>query len=156
VGFALDHSFSWINDINSRLSDRTIKRIVDSGAKLVSMLRGMDVEWFHARIRYLINLGMQPQNIVLDPGIGFGKTKQENISMLRHLSLIQDLGCPVMLAHARKSFMTLFSPHLAAERDIETLAISQHAARLKSDYLRVHNVQEHQRFFVAHHVCSVA
>jgi 2-amino-4-hydroxy-6-hydroxymethyldihydropteridine diphosphokinase/dihydropteroate synthase len=156
VMFALDHSCVWINDIKSRLCDLTIKKIADRGAKLVCMLQGMDIEWFPARVRHLMNLGMPPQDIVLDPGMGFGKTKRENISVLRHLSQIQDFGCPVMLAHARKSFMTLFSPHPAIERDIETLAISQYAAHLKIDYLRVHNVQEHQRFFVARHMCDAS
>ncbi|MDR0407017.1 MAG: dihydropteroate synthase [Holosporales bacterium] len=151
VDYALKNSFLWINDIKARLQKQTIKKIADHGAKLVTMLYGMDIKWLEGRIQYLINLGLCRENIILDPGVGFGKTKQENIAIIQKLSQLQELGCPVMLAHARKSFMARFSSHSAAERDIETLAVSQFAACLGIDYLRVHNVQEHMRFFVAGH-----
>lgn len=149
VDYALQKSFLWINDIKAHLQEKTIKNIADHGAKLVTMLYGTDLSWLEHRIAALVRLGMRRENIILDPGIGFGKTKRENLAFIRALPQIQNLGCPVMLAHARKSFMTSFAPYPVEDRDIETLAISQYAAALGVDYLRVHAVQEHIRFLVA-------
>jgi 2-amino-4-hydroxy-6-hydroxymethyldihydropteridine diphosphokinase/dihydropteroate synthase len=143
------YNIKWINDIKSQLNVDTIKLIADNNAKLVVMLYGMDIAWLKNRAEYLQNLGIKKENILLDPGIGFAKSKRENLEMIKNISRIKDLGYEILFAHSRKSFISNFSNVAAANRDIETIAISDFAAMKKMNYLRVHNVRDHMRFFVA-------
>jgi len=57
------------------------------------------------RISEALAAGVLPENIAIDPGIGFGKGKQDNIDLLAHLSRFVDLGYPVLLGTSRKRFM---------------------------------------------------
>jgi 2-amino-4-hydroxy-6-hydroxymethyldihydropteridine diphosphokinase/dihydropteroate synthase len=141
----------WINDVKSQLNSDTVKLIADSGAKLAVMLWGTDLSRLKSRTEYLRNLGMKKENIVLDPGIGFGKTKRENIEIIKNVARLREDGYEVLFAHSRKSFMTNFSKAEAADRDVETLAVSNFAADQKMDYLRIHNVRDHMKFFTAKH-----
>jgi 2-amino-4-hydroxy-6-hydroxymethyldihydropteridine diphosphokinase/dihydropteroate synthase len=143
------HNIRWINDIKSQLSADTIKLIADNNAKLVVMLQGMDVAWLENRARYLQNLGIKKENILLDPGIGFAKSRRENIEIIKNISRIKSMGYNVLFAHSRKSFISGFSNTVAADRDIETIAVSNFAVQKKMDYLRVHNIRDHMKFFVA-------
>lgn len=57
------------------------------------------------RIAAALSAGVKPHNIAIDPGIGFGKRKQDNIDLLAHLRQFVDLGYPVLLGTSRKRFM---------------------------------------------------
>ncbi|CAK6510867.1 MAG: Pterin-binding domain-containing protein [Rickettsia helvetica] len=57
-----------------------------------------------------------------------------------------------MVGHSRKSYISAFYNSKASERDLKTIAISKYLTEHGADYLRVHNVIEHQRFFVADHM----
>jgi 2-amino-4-hydroxy-6-hydroxymethyldihydropteridine diphosphokinase/dihydropteroate synthase len=146
VEYALQHSFLWMNDVKGQLCETTIKKIADCGAQLVTMLCGTDYSWFEERVKTLVHLGMRKENILLDPGVGFGKTRSENLDAIRLCPKLRDYGCPILLGPSRKSCLSSFSPVAAAERDIETLGI---CASAEADYLRVHAVEDHMRFFVA-------
>ena len=145
-------NLKWINDQKSQLVPNTIKKIADANLKFVTMLQGKNVEWFGERIKFLTNLGIKKENIVIDPGIGFGKTKQENILFLKNINQLKNFECEIMVGHSRKSFMTKFSSQGAANRDIETIAISGFLEDAGVDYLRVHNVQDHMRMFISKHI----
>ncbi|GHT97176.1 folate synthesis bifunctional protein [Alphaproteobacteria bacterium] len=148
--FAIEkHNVRWINDQNAALNQDTIKLIANNNVKLVTMLHGMDMSWFSERIKVLTHLGMQLKNIIIDPGIGFGKTKYQNIEMIQNCRRIKEMGCEVLLGHSRKSFMEVFSNFPPSQRDVETLAISSFADDAEVEYIRIHNVQDHMRFFVA-------
>ncbi|MDR1560828.1 MAG: dihydropteroate synthase [Holosporaceae bacterium] len=152
VKYALQKpNINWINDIKSQISDETIKMIADRNIKYVTMLQGTDIFWLRDRAKYLRELGIARKNIILDPGIGFAKTKRENIEIIKNISVIQELGYEVLLGHSRKSFISAFSNSPSRDRDIETLAISDFARQNKVDYLRVHNIKDHMKFFVAKH-----
>ena len=101
------------------------------------------------------NLGLRQENIVIDPGIGFGKTKQENIEILRHIGDLKNFGCKIMVGHSRKSFMEKFSSEKAENRDVETLAASYFLDNQNVDYLRVHNVRDHMRMFCTKKVLTL-
>lgn len=133
-----------------RIHKNVINMVADYGMKIVIMLNGTDLQWFVDTINTLENWGMKRENIIVDPGIGFGKNKIQNVRMIQSLCDLRQFGCEIMLAHSRKSFISLFSNADAASRDIETLAFSQKAFENgAADYLRVHNVADHMRFFVA-------
>lgn len=85
---------------------------------------------------------------MIDPGIGFGKSVYQNFEILRHVEQLKDRGFGTLVGHSRKSYLEAFSMEKASERDLETIALSALLQR-KVDFLRVHNVVDHQRFFVA-------
>lgn len=108
--------------------------------------------WAEEKIKELKNSGLRDQQIIIDPGIGFGKSAYQNISILRYMKEIkQRLACEIMTGHSRKSYITSFFPgQNQAQRDLETIAISQNIAYLQaSDYLRLHNIDMHMRALTA-------
>ena len=150
------HNIKWINDQNSQFRPETIKLIADNDVKLIIMLHGMDMSWLERRVGELKNQGMQAENIILDPGIGFGKTKRENISLIKNIEMLRDFGHEIFVGHSRKSFMQYFSNEEAKNRDIETIAVSDLLIKANVDYIRVHNIKDHMRFFVAKHCIDMA
>jgi len=82
-------------------------------------------------------------NAIIDVGIGFGKTAQQSLAIIKNISRIKSLGADVMVGHSRKSFLSLFCDKPAKERDPETLIISSYLIDQKVDYLRVHDVKSH-------------
>ena len=67
--------------------------------------------------------GLPPELLVLDPGIGFGKTWRHNLEILNHLEVFLDLGCPVLVGASRKAFIgRILDLPAGEERDIGTLA----------------------------------
>jgi 2-amino-4-hydroxy-6-hydroxymethyldihydropteridine diphosphokinase/dihydropteroate synthase len=97
--------------------------------------------WSEKQIALLEQDGIHRDRIIIDPGFGFGKSPGQAIALLQRSNEFADLGVRILVGHSRKSFMTVFTPHTAAERDIETLAMTLHLAGQPIDYLRVHNVE---------------
>ena len=81
------------------------------------------------------------ENIIVDAGIGFGKSRENNFEIIRRVGEFRALGYPVMLGISRKSFLRFDNND---ELDIYTTAINALAAERKVDYLRVHNVKMHK------------
>jgi len=80
--------------------------------------------------------------VLLDPGIGFGKTLEHNLTLLRHLNDLS--GAPVLVGASRKRFIgTLGGAALAADRDPGSVAVHLHAARHGAAMVRVHDVAAH-------------
>lgn len=83
--------------------------------------------------------GIDLSQIIIDPGIGFGKTPAQSIELLANVPRLRSHGHRVAVGHSRKSFMTGFTEHPAAERDPETLGLSLSLARQGADIIRVHD-----------------
>ena len=143
-------NIKYLNLQKQELKNETLKLIADRNLKIVVMLNGTDFSYFENHISELEKQGILRNNIIVDPGIGFGKTKQENINIIKNdLHKLKEFGCEVMLAHSRKSFISNFSNTTAENRDIETIAISAYSFdSTEVDYLRIHDVKSHMRFFV--------
>ncbi len=95
------------------------------------------------RIQAAREAGIALENIITDPGIGFGKTLQHNVSVLRHLSVYHDLGCPILLGVSRKRFIGAIGRIEAAkDRMPGSLAVALHGAGHGVQILRVHDVNE--------------
>ena len=91
-----------------------------------------------ATVDELISLGMSPQQIILGPGIGFGKTIELNWELLRFAELVPEY--PVLIGHSRKRFL--------GEDRMETepnLAAAQIAIESGAAYLRIHDVAAHAK-----------
>jgi dihydropteroate synthase len=100
--------------------------------------------WFEQRIESLIKRGVNPKRIILDPGIGFGKTVAHNLEILHNLPRLKALGFPVLFGASRKSFLTRI---LAKPPEVllsATLAVNAIAVASGADIIRVHDVKEHR------------
>ncbi|MEM9773889.1 MAG: dihydropteroate synthase [Chloroflexota bacterium] len=87
--------------------------------------------------------GVKPENIVVDVGIGFGKTAPQNIELLKNLSALCQLEFPMLLGTSRKGFIGQYLGGLPADQRVEgTMATSILGIQSGVDILRVHDVQE--------------
>ncbi len=97
-----------------------------------------------ARIDRAVRAGIPPNRIVIDPGIGFGKTEAHNLAILRRISLYHGLGCPILLGVSRKRFVgRIGGAQTAADRMPGTLALTVAAIAQGVQIHRVHDVAEH-------------
>jgi dihydropteroate synthase len=115
----------------------------DAAIDIVGELR----RFFDRSLALAMRAGVPDRHIVLDPGIGFGKTGQQNITALARLGELADYGRPIMIGASRKKF---FGSHIPAgiARGTEgtlvgTLAVSLAAATAGASLFRVHDVAEH-------------
>ena len=100
--------------------------------------------FFEARLALLESEGIDPLRVCLDPGIGFGKTVEHNLSLIRELSALRVQDRPLLMALSRKRFMgsILGDAALAREQVWPTLAMSLLAAEHGADMHRVHDIAE--------------
>jgi dihydropteroate synthase len=104
-------------------------------AKFLSEQREAAVGW-----------GVDAASIILDPGIGFGKTAEHNLALLRGLPRLTGLGSPVMIGHSRKSFLGKFSrdgDSVPAARFWPGVALTSLARERGARLFRVHDARPH-------------
>lgn len=89
--------------------------------------------------------GIKDENIILDPGVGFGKTYEMNLETMNHLELFQHLGFPVLLGTSRKSMIGLALDLPVDQRVEGTLATSVIGVMKGCAFVRVHDVKENKR-----------
>ena len=89
--------------------------------------------------------GIKKEKIILDPGVGFGKTKEQNLMILNHLEDIAAMGYPVLLGASRKSVIGLTLDLPVDEREEGTIATSVIGAVKGCEYIRVHDVEKNVR-----------
>ena len=100
-------------------------------------------DFFENKIKYLRSKGIKHNNIILDPGIGFGKNLKHNVTLLRNISIFHSLGFPVMLGTSRKRFIKgLSGVNDSKERLGGTISSSLLAIMEGVQILRVHDVNE--------------
>jgi len=86
--------------------------------------------------------GVEDESIVIDPGIGFSKTAEQNLEILNRLSEFLELGCPVLVGTSRKSFIGKVLNREVSERKIGSIASCVLAVREGARLVRVHDVKE--------------
>lgn len=96
-------------------------------------------------IKIGLEAGIKPENIVLDPGIGFGKTPEQNAHVMARLGEFNDLGYPILLGTSRKSMIGKILDLPSEERVEGTLATSVMGVAQGMDIVRVHDVKENTR-----------
>jgi dihydropteroate synthase len=102
-----------------------------------------DVKAFLAeRLTFAVDAGIAEEKVWLDPGIGFGKTLEHNLELLRRLGELRGLGRPLVVGTSRKSFIGKIDGSGVDDRIGGTLASSVLAAAEGADVLRVHDVAE--------------
>ena len=94
------------------------------------------------KAKYAESLGIE--NIIIDPGIGFGKTKEDNFEILNRCEEFFSMNYPVMIGISRKSMLQVTENNNEI-KDILSVALSYPLAKKGVDYLRVHNVKLHKK-----------
>jgi len=98
------------------------------------------LDFLRGRRDALIAAGIEQARIALDPGIGFGKTAEHNLMLLRNAWRLHDLGCPVLVGHSRKRFIGEVLGSIEADRTAGTIGVALSMARQGVQVLRVHDV----------------
>jgi dihydropteroate synthase len=160
---ALSKGATIINDISGGLQDSAMARVVASHPEVQYIAmhwRGESKDMqslavykdvvsdvrseLEARAEALIKSGVLPEQLILDPGIGFAKTSEHNWELLRNIDRIQLLGYPVMVGASRKRFLgELVESADPDQRDFATLALTTEMARKGIWAVRTHSVKPH-------------
>jgi dihydropteroate synthase len=149
-----------LNDVTALRDPRAARAAADAGAAVVLMhMKGTprtmqrapryrDVvadlcAFFRSRLEFALRAGIPRDKIFLDPGIGFGKTVDHNLEILRRLGEFRALGRPLVVGPSRKSFIgSVLGGRGTADRTFGTAAAVAAAALRGADVVRVHDVQE--------------
>ena len=155
---ALDAGADIINDISALRKDPEMLGLVQetSVPVIIMHMHGtpMDMQvkpqydnvvsdiadFFRERLVWLAENGVDPKRITLDPGIGFGKTLDHNLSIIKHFADFKVFGCPLLLGHSRKRFLGDITGLEVDDRDLPTAVVSAFAGASNADIIRVHNV----------------
>ena len=151
--------FSFINDVMG-LRNEKMRNLALISKKKVFVMHSLSVppkldeniseqlspivaleSWWAEKKNELFQLGLTHDQLIFDPGIGFGKTKQQNLFILKNLQLLHSIQEDILIGHSRKSYQTLFSARDAASRDLETALTTGGLNMAYTQYLRVHDVQ---------------
>ena len=96
------------------------------------------------KVDYAISKGILAENIIIDPGIGFGKTKEQNFEILNKWQDLKPINKPILIGLSRKSLLGM-EQATNDEKDLYTLALNSNLINNGIDYIRVHNVKIHKK-----------
>lgn len=151
---AVKHGVHIINDIWGFQEDRALARVAAAYNTPVVLMHNqhgteyagdmvMEIcRFLRESVRIALEAGVTESQIILDPGIGFGKTPDQNIALMRRLGDIKALGFPVLLGTSRKSMLGQILGVPPKERVIGTTATTVLGIAQGVDIVRVHDVLE--------------
>ncbi|KQR87759.1 dihydropteroate synthase [Sphingomonas sp. Leaf343] len=150
-----------VNDVSALLWDDRALEVVARAAAPVVLMHSPDprdgghgrvayrdvvrevFDWLEARIDAVVAAGVERRRILVDPGIGFGKSLSDNLALINGLAAFHGFGCAIMLGVSRKRMIGALSAEApAAERLPGSLALALRGADLGVQVLRVHDVAE--------------
>ena len=100
-------------------------------------------DWLERRVDEVVTKGIDRARVLIDPGIGFGKSLQDNLALLNGLALFHGIGCGVVLGASRKRMIGALSNEAPAEARLGgSLAVAIKGAELGAQLIRVHDVFE--------------
>lgn len=161
---ALDAGANSINDISAGQSDKNILTVASEREVPIILMHMQGtpetmqdnpkygevvaevIESLKARVEDALKIGIKNENIALDPGIGFGKRKVDNIKLLAHLSELVDVGYPVLLGTSRKRFMGSICDISEPSELVTATAVTTALGVMEGVMLfRVHDVKENRQ-----------
>ncbi len=162
VEYALNSGFKIINDITGARDTKIIKLAVNYNAKLCIMhMQGTPQtmqnnptyenvitqvdDFFAKQINKCQELGLNKSDIILDVGIGFGKTLEHNLELLKNHQHFTHFGCELLIGASRKSLIDKIIPTPTELRLPGTLAIHLKAIERGATIVRCHDVAEHNQ-----------
>lgn len=155
---AIDAGASIVNDVRALQEEGALEILAKSNAGVCLMhMQGTphtmqnnphydnvvnDIKYFlKARLQASIHAGIEASRIVLDPGFGFGKTREHNITLIRELKSFAELGQPLLVGLSRKSVLGQVTGNDVDARLYASIAASVIAAQKGAKILRVHDVK---------------
>ncbi len=162
IRYALESGFGLVNDITGASDERVVNLAAEYGTELCIMhMQGTpqtmqehphyeDVtaevdEFFAQRIARCEELGLPRERIILDVGIGFGKSLEHNLTLLRNHETFLHHGCELLIGASRKSMIDRIIPTPTERRLPGTLAIHLKAVEHGATIVRCHDVAEHRQ-----------
>jgi dihydropteroate synthase len=160
---ALDAGAQMINDISALRFDPEMKKIVAEYKVPIVLMHikgtpknmqenpyyedviGEITEYLKESIRIATEAGIDPEKIIVDPGIGFGKRLEDNLNILKNLKKFSILGCPILIGCSRKSFIGKILDLPVEERLEGSLAALAVAIMNGANIVRVHDVKESKK-----------
>lgn len=152
------YHIDYINDVTGLKNTRMQNLARDSGKK-VFVMHSLSVPpkanefiaeeidplitltaWWQMKKLELLNAGLTESQLIFDPGIGFGKTKQQNMYILKNLQGLQAIQEPIFIGHSRKSYQTIYSSRAAPARDLETALMTSQLNLAYAQFLRIHDL----------------
>ena len=160
---ALGLGIDWLNDVSGLSAPRMREVAAHAPETSVVVMHSLSVPadrarnlpedaqvldellaWGEAKIRELTAAGIARDRIILDPGLGFGKTPAQSFALLRDIYRLREWGTRIFVGHSRKGFMAPASVPFG-ERDLETAWISEWLAGRGVDYIRLHDIEASRR-----------
>jgi dihydropteroate synthase len=156
---ALELGASIVNDISALRFDRSMAEVVSSYncSVIIMHMAGKPqtmqqaphydnvvddiLEFFQERISYAVAHNISRNKIIIDPGIGFGKLLEHNISILREVKRFHETGCPILVGVSRKKMIEALTGAPVNERDWGTAALTTWCVCQGVEIHRVHNVK---------------
>jgi len=151
---AVNAGANMINDIWGLKRDPGIARIAaEAGVPIILMANQRDappkvgilarvISDLEASINLAVEAGVARENIIIDPGIGFGKSLEQNLELVNRLAELKQLGCPVLLGTSRKSMIGLVLDLPPDQRLEGNLAATAIGIANGADMVRVHDVRQ--------------
>ncbi|MGR3317183.1 MAG: dihydropteroate synthase [Candidatus Anammoxibacter sp.] len=157
---ALDAGAQIINDISGLRADKDMVNVAAASKSPIILMHmkgtPLDMQnvpayndvvseiifFFQDLINRAVSNGIDEHNIIIDPGVGFGKTLRHNLEILNRLEEFKVLGCPIMVGSSRKSFIGEILNKPEEGRLLGTLATVAIAIAHGSDIIRAHDVNE--------------
>jgi len=154
---SLEYGVGWINDVSGKNDPAMLEIVKNSVVKYVIMHNlGLPsdpkktiplnqdsimeiIKWAEKKLSDISRFGIDLRKIIFDPGLGFGKTTEQNWEIIRHAGDFQKLSVPLMFGHSRKSFLSRGKKESPEKRQAATDSVSTRLAEKKIDYLRVHD-----------------
>jgi len=161
---AINLGVSYINDVSGGLADENMASVIaansliqyivmhwrghskqmQSKAIYQDVVREVKAE-LDERVTTLINQGVNPEQIILDPGIGFAKESEHNWELLKNIDRLQLLGYPLLVGVSRKRFLgELLNVNEPEGREFATISLTTELARQKVWGVRTHSVKAHK------------
>lgn len=153
---ALDAGVHLLNDVwGVGGDDRMARLAAERGVPLIVMHNRAEPRYDDLMIELIADLraaldratrlGVERDQLIVDPGFGFGKTPEHNLTVLRELGTLRALGCPILLGTSRKSTLGRVLDLPVDERLEATLATTAIGIANGADVIRVHDVRENVR-----------
>jgi len=160
---ALDAGAQMINDISALRFDPEMKKVASEYKVPINLMhikgtpKNMQknpwyedvvseiTEYLNESIKIAKDAGIDPEKIIIDPGIGFGKRLEDNLNVLKNLKKLSILGCPILIGCSRKSFISKILDLPVEERLEGSLAALAVAVMNGANIVRVHDVKESRR-----------
>lgn len=158
---ALEVGADLINDVGGLTDQGLVEAVAEAGCPVAAMHSRGELRTMQRGIRFSDvadevaaelsaavegAAGITSEQIIYDPGIGFGKTCEQNLALIRHLDVLGRLGRPILFGASRKSFIARISAAPPTERLGGSLAALAWAAHHGASIVRVHDVAESVQF----------